>query len=167
MFYGLFTAAKHSSKLFGLENILGGANTVLDGFMTTEDLHFLIYDPTNPDCVINYNGENYNEYSPNVSTASGYLMRVSGNTQYGFLPVGSTQVYTYSKPFYYCTNNAKKPSAYSTDVDTTNKPYMIYSFGGNWKVSYQSLFTYYSMYQLNDDTYNAERLICYPLSKKS
>lgn len=171
MFYGLFVAGTHNNKLFGLENILGHCHTILDGLHTTNDLHWLVYDPTDPNCVINYDATNYKEYAPNMaSITTSYLVRVSGNNNYGFVPVSHVPIVNYSKPYYNCQSMVKKPSQWGSYYDKTSEyasPYMIYSFGGYWKMPYTSLFTYVSLYDQNDATNNAERLVCYPNSRLS
>ena len=170
MYYGLFTAGT-SNKLFGLENITGHCHVALDGLYTTEDLHYLIYDPTNPNCKINNYAENYKEYAPTMSTMlASYLVRVSANTQHGFLPVCSIPLVARAKPYYNCDCQIKKPSQYSGHgaTQTQYKPqYMTYNFGGHWSTQLQSLFTYRSLHNVNDLTNFAERLICYPSSKIS
>ena len=168
MFYGLFDSGTTCSKLFGLENILGHRATVVDGLLSTNDNHYLIYDPTNPNCTLNYAGENYIEYSPKTATTlNKFLVRVSADTQYGFLPVCSITSEKYGSPYYNTHAETRKPSVYTSSASSANKPYMIYNYGGYYKSLYPSLFSYVAMYNINDVSYNAERLICYPLSKMS
>lgn len=168
MFYGLATVGEHCNKLFGLENITGHCNVFLDGLLTTEDNHYLISDPTNPNCKHSYTGEYYKEYAPPMaSTTTGYLIRVNAETESGFLPVCSALLQSRGKPYYWCSSEVRKPSSYNNAANATDRPYMIYMFGGYYNTSFQSLFSQIPAYNFSDVTNNAERLICYPTSKKS
>lgn len=172
MFYGLYTPGT-SNKLFGLENITGHSHLVLDGFLTTEDLHYLIYDPTNPDCRLSYGGENYKEFAPTMSSLlTSYLVRFSAGTECGFLPVCSVPVARYGQPYYNCECQIKKPSQYASNINTdltseNGRKYMIYNYGGHWVTKIQSLFACRALYNIPDTEDFAERLICYPNSKMS
>lgn len=168
MFYGLFNVGEHCNKLFGLENITGHCHVFLDGLLTTNDNHYLIYDPTNPNCKLGYSGEYYKEFAPTMSTMlTSYLVRVSAQSECGFLPVCNIPLQSRAKPFYNCFCEVRPPSKYTNAVDTTNLPYMIYEFGGFYNTTYQSLFTQIPAYNFSDVTNNAERLVCYPSSRTS
>lgn len=157
-----------NNKLFGLENIIGNSATCVDGILTTQDYHYLIYDPTNPECEINMLATNYNEiiFEKLTSFSNGYLIRNSGNSQYGFLPVCGYSLRSQGKKFYDCNIRIQKPSSYDSTADLSRCPYMTYYYASP-DLSYPSMFTLIGGIDNDNIHVQSERLICYPKDKQS
>lgn len=170
MFYGLSSKGEHYIKLFGLENIIGHNYVIVDGLLTSDNKNYLIYDPSNSNSKLDYSGENYKQYYINKHSFNGYLVRVRGNNDYGFLACSHVPVASYSVRYYYCRNLIKNTSDYDgsfKDANGETPKYMVYNFGGGYQDDETSLFTYSAMYNISDTNANAERLVCYPDKEKS
>lgn len=172
MFYALNKKGENYCKLFGLENIMGHCHVVLDGMLTDNDYYYYIYDPTNPDCKLGYEGKNFYSVPQTIkkSNFNDFLCRVSADSQYGFLPVSHVPVESYGVRYYNARNTIKGPKNNAGDFITrceTGEEYMVYNFGGGYKDTHGSLFSYISMHNRSDSDKNAERLICYPDQEKS
>lgn len=170
MFYGLSDKGEHYIKLFGLENIIGHSYVVVDGLLTQDNKNYLIYDPDNPDCKLDYLGTNYSKYYIDKHSFNGYLVRTTGNNDYGFLACSHVPVASYGTRYYYCRNLIKNATDYDgsfKDANGETPEYMVYNFGGGYLDDETSLFTYSAMYNIADTDANAERLICYPDKEKS
>lgn len=170
MFYGLSSKGEQYIKLFGLENIIGHSHLIVDGLLTADSTNYLIYNPDDPNCKLNLLGTNYNQYSINKHSYNGYLVRVTGNNDYGFLACSHVPVASFAQRYYYCRNVIKSSTDYDgsfKDANGETPEYMIYNFGGGYDTDDTSLFTYSAMFNISDTDANAERLVCYPDKEKS
>lgn len=170
MFYGLKQQGEHFNKLFGLENILGHSYVILDGLLTKDMYNYLIYDPTNPKCKLDYSGTNFNQYYINKHSFNDFLCRVTASNDFGFLASSHVPVESYGSRYYYCRNKIRASTEYSGNFNTStnsNPENMIYNFGGGYADNITSLFTYLPMFNKTDTDANAERLVCYPDQEKS
>ncbi len=169
MFYGVSANGDVHSKFFGLENLFGGKLLNVDGLLTDDNLHFFIFDPTNPDCKINFDAENYIEvaFEGITNTYPSYLHHMAGDTSFGFLPIGHHNLITKATPYYYCQTTVRKPSQYASAVGAYYRNNMTYSSFGGYNSSYPSIFSYTAVYQSMEINFCAERLVCYPENKMS
>lgn len=170
MFYCYLQDGSMHHKLFGLEDLLGSHFTVIDGLLTDESLNYMLYDPTNPNCILSYAGENYKTvtFSGIGTRLYNYLEQMAGDTSYGFLPISAGTMVSAGTPYYNASTYINPPSRYTSSIDTTNKPYMIYLYSAApTTVKYQSVFSYFSAYQKVEGSFYAERLVCYPADKMS
>lgn len=171
MFYGINSKEEHFNKLFGLENILGHGYVIVDGLLTADtNKRYLIYNPNNPQSKLDYAGTGFDEYEINKHGFNEYLVRVTGNNNYGFLSCSHVPIVSYGKRWYYCRNKVMKQSDYDgsfKDVNGETPENMVYNFGGGYLDDDTSLFTYLPMHNRSDTDANAERLVCYPDKEKS
>ena len=97
MYYG--TSGNESNKLFGVENIYGNINTMVDGCFADNNGNLVILNPINPNCEFNNNGTNYLSIPTGITqTLDGYIKRVMGGNLTGFIPKDVSG----SSATYYC-----------------------------------------------------------------
>ena len=173
LFYGVnstVSAEKHSMKLFGLENIMGNSKTYVDGVMFTSDGRFLIYDSSNPNCVLNTKGENYLSFNLGLPKVYyyGYLSMCAINNSYGFLPI-QTLASSTNKGYYGAYTKIATISSYN-GYDATasgcDVTHMLFFFGGDYS-RYRGM-TISADVDYSENTTNfSERIMCYPTNKIS
>lgn len=177
MFYasndGTYSAAEvlHHNKLFGLENIWGHSKTYVDGLLETENKEFLVIDNTQANSEINLQGTGYTAFAgllPTTNwTTSTWLGLFRSNNAYGFLPVNGGTSLTYMSYNQYRVANYK-PSGYRYFAPNTTCPHMLFTYGGDGKKHCGfSIFADRDFKTNASEIYHNERIICYPLSKKS
>lgn len=173
LFYGVGvsnSAEKHTMKLFGLENIMGNSKTYVDGVLYTSDGKFLIYDPTNPNCVLNTKGQNYVAYEFNLPKTYyyAYTAMCAINNNYGFLPV-QTLVSSTNKGYYGAYTKVAPPSyynGYDAQVSGAEVPHMLFFYGGDYS-RYRGMTITADVDYSESNTNFSERIMCYPTNKIS
>ena len=163
MYYGVLDDNLSGHKIFGLENVFNNSTTHMDGMLIDNDYGYLLYDPTNPDCELNFLGTNYKKYVLELQAKpmSGYVQGFYADTAHGFLPIMRHALKSQGQPYYFSQMAIHIAEDYYYPTDVKNLPLMIMSYGGRDVNVAGSLFVYQDCqnYYLGN---HSERLICYP-----
>ena len=162
------TKSTGNTKIFGLESLVMGISTMVDGIVYTDDCEYLVIDNTNPDSIHSNEGEGYLKVATGTpSKEFGVLKMVLPDTRWGFLPMQIDTNATLMNPIndlYDCSAQVCTLPESNYMASNTTITNMWCEFGGrgndNCKYGMFSVCADAS-YNVTKRTYN-ERLMCWP-----
>ncbi len=161
-----------TNKMFGIENLVGGDMTFIDGFLYSSDYTMYVFDPYNPKCSLKHDSvEGYSvhpftiyDLDPTNKHPKGQINGVNANSNVGILPYALNSIIDYG------VYDEFDSFEYFKYIDTKDYPYSpVFLGNGGEENQAESMFQYRGIAQL----YNPgvipinERFVCYPDDYKS